>query len=138
VTVMVYGMLALVVMALVIVARGSGRDPASRGATIEYAIVMAVAVLFSPLAWKHYFVFLLLGYIVLWQALTDPTTPALDRRRIGWMLLGSFALTTLLVRGIVGRTASRMLETYSVITLGALLALAALLYLRTRVATRER
>ena len=46
----------------------AGAQPASPAATVELAIVLCVAVLFAPLAWKHYFVFLLLGQFVLWRA----------------------------------------------------------------------
>jgi hypothetical protein len=59
-----------------------------------------------------------------------------ERRRIRAMLVVSFILTTLAVRGIVGRSAALALETLSVVTWGALVALAALLYLRARVSAR--
>jgi alpha-1,2-mannosyltransferase len=147
---LVYGSLAVIVVVFLWTARRGGRDPASPPATVEYAIVLALAVLFSPLAWKHYFVFLLLGYAVLWRAVFEPSRAAfaagddprpaarvtgLDartRRVLGAALVLSFALTTLSVRGIVGKTASLTFETLSAVTLGALVALAALLLLRAR------
>jgi hypothetical protein len=158
-----YGLLMLVVVLLVRVARRGGRDPASPAATVEYAIVLTIAVLFSPLAWKHYFVFLLLGYTTLWRAAFVPDPPeeagfttgvaphlvrlgpsppagyrleAHERRRCAWLLAVSFVLTTLTVRGVVGKSLSRTLETLSVVTLGALVVLAALLYLRARLGAR--
>ena len=127
--------------------------------------MLAICVLFSPLAWKHYFVFLLLGYTALWRAafVGDPPPPAgfaiglaphlqptedadvdarawrlttVERRRIALMLAISFALTTLSVRGVVGKRVSLHLETISVVTIGALVATAALLYLRSRLGAR--
>jgi len=59
-----------------------------------------------------------------------------ERRRIALMLAISFALTTLSVRGVVGKRLSLHLETISVVTIGALVATAALLYLRSRLGAR--
>ncbi len=138
----VYGVLAAIVLVLLLSGRRDDRDPASPIATVEYAIVLTLAVLFSPLAWKHYFVFLLLAYVVLWRAVAVSASAggerwrlaADDRRRLAWMVGVSFVLTTLTVRGIVGKAAAQTLETMSAVTLGALVALAALLYLRARLA----
>jgi hypothetical protein len=159
----VYGVLAVIVVVFVMVGRRGGRDRSSPAVVVEMAIILALAVLFSPLAWKHYFVFLLLGYTVLWRAafVRDPppregfatgVAPHLragldredagwglaagERRRIAMLLATSFALTTLSVRGVVGKTMALHLETLSVVTMGALVALAALLYLRARLGAR--
>jgi hypothetical protein len=160
---MVYALLALIVLVFMRAARRGGEDPASPAATVEYAIVLVLAVLFSPLAWKHYFVFLLPAYMVMWRAAFVPDPPeapgyttgvaphlsrlgasppsgyrlaARERRHIAWLLGLSFVLTTLTVRGVVGKSLSRTLETLSVVTLGALVALAALLQLRARIGAR--
>lgn len=160
---LVYGLFALIVALFVRAARRGGRDPASPAATVEYAVVLTLAVLFSPLAWKHYFVFLLLGYAVLWRAAFVPDPPEEpdyatgvaphlarlgpprhpgyhlephERRRFAWSLGLSFVLTTLSVRGVVGKSASLTLETLSAVTLGALVALAGLLHLRARLGAR--
>ncbi len=148
----VYGLLGLVIVVFVLTGRrtasrdvipASGTDaadPASPIAVVEYAIVLTLAVLFSPLAWKHYFVFLLLAYVALWHAAASPglgyRLADTDRRRLAWMIGVSFVLTTLTVRGIVGKATSQTLETMSVVTLGALIVLAALLYLRARLVAR--
>jgi hypothetical protein len=140
---LVYGLLALIVVVFVATARRASRDPASPVVIVEYAIVLTLAVLFSPLAWKHYFVFLLLAYTALWRAAFAPAAAGSaseyrldgdDRRRLAWMLGVSFVLTTLTVRGIVGKGAAQTLETLSAVTWGALVALVALLYLRARLA----
>jgi hypothetical protein len=128
----VYGFLLAVLLVFVLVSRRGGREPASPAATIEVAIVLCVAVLFSPLAWKHYFVFLLLGEFVLWRAAFGDGygLSAAARRRSAWMLGISYVLTTLTVRGVVGKGLAQTLETMSAVTLGALMILAALLWLR--------
>jgi hypothetical protein len=145
-------------------ARRGGRTPRTPAAVVELAIVLAISVLFSPLAWKHSFVFVLLGYTALWRAafVSDPPPPdgftiglaphlreptperenppwglsTVERRRIAILLVLSFALTTLSVRGVVGKTLSLHLETMSVVTIGALVAVAALLYLRACLGAR--
>jgi hypothetical protein len=132
---LVYGLLALVAGLFALAARRGGRTPASAVTVIELAIVLCVAVLFSPLAWKHYFVFLLLGQFVLWHAAFGGgwELRAGARRRLAWMLALSYALTTLTVRGVVGKTLAQTLETMSAVTLGACAILAALLLLRADV-----
>jgi hypothetical protein len=139
VAVIVYGLLAVVAVLFVLAARRGGRTHDSPATTIELAIVLCVTVLFAPLAWKHYFVFLLLGQFVLWHAafgggyaISDPA-----RRRFAWMLGVSYVLTTLTVRGVVGKTLAQTFETMSNVTLGALVVLAALLQLRALVGTAE-
>ncbi len=130
----VYGLLAVVAVLFVLAARRSGRMPQSPLVTIEIAIVLCVTVLFAPLAWKHYFVFLLLGQFVLWLAAFGggyDVAPVV-RRRLAWMLGLSYVLNTLTVRGVVGRTLAQTLETMSAVTLGGLVVLAALLYLRAQ------
>ena len=151
----VYGLLLVVVVLSLHVTRRGGRDPAGAAAITEYALVLCVAVLFSPLAWKHYFVFLWPGYVALWRmafnAETDaaigvgrlatvpewPVVPATARRRLVYLVTASFVLTTLSVRGVVGKEASLTLETLSAVTLGALLVLGALLYVRAVLGTGE-
>jgi len=48
----------------------------------------------------------------------------------------SFVLTTLSVRGVIGKRLALHLETLSVVTIGALVAVAALLLLRARLGVR--
>jgi hypothetical protein len=146
----VYGLLALVAVVFVLVARRGDRQRASPASVpgnptivpgnltivpIEIAIVLAVTVLFAPLAWKHYFVFLLLGQFVLWRAAFGGGYDLADtvRRRLGWMLGLSYVLTTLTVRGVVGKSLAQTFETMSAVTLGALVVLSALLYLRAEI-----
>jgi hypothetical protein len=157
---LVYGTLLVIALVFAAAGRRGGRTPRTPGAVVEFAIVLALAVLFSPLAWKHYFVFLLLGYAGLWRAafVPDPPLPEgytigiaphlreapsvpsvppwgltfPERRRIALLLGLSFTLTTLSVRGVIGKRLALHLETLSVVTIGALLAVAALLYLRSR------
>jgi alpha-1,2-mannosyltransferase len=159
----VYGTLLVIALLLAVVARRGGRTPRTPGAVVEMAIVLALSVLFSPLAWKHYFVFLLLGYTALWRAgfvpdpplpdgytigiaphLRDASVPRVtpwslepaERRRMALLVGASFVLTTLSVRGVIGKRLALHLETLSVVTIGALVAVAALLLLRARLGVR--
>ena len=134
VALIVYGLLALVVTLFLVASRRGTRMPARLAVPVEVAIVLCVTVLFAPLAWKHYFVFLLLGHFVLWRAAFGDGLglgPS-DRRRVGWLLALSYALTTLTVRGVVGKSLAQTLETMSAVTLGAFVVLGALLWLRAR------
>jgi Glycosyltransferase family 87 len=135
----VWGSFLAVALAFGWVSRRGGRTPVSAAATVEVAIVLCLAVLWSPLAWKHYFVFLLLGQCALWRAAFGDGygLPAPTRRRIAWLLGLSYVLTTLTVRGVVGKHLSLTLETMSAVTLGALVVLAALLLLRGALARAE-
>jgi alpha-1,2-mannosyltransferase len=134
----VYGLLALVVLAFMLVSRRGEHTAEGQTTPIEIAIVLCVTVLFAPLAWKHYFVFLLLGQVVLWFAALGGGygLASAARRRLAWMLALSYGLTTLTVRGVVGKRLSQTFETLSAVTLGALVVLAALLYLRALVGRR--
>jgi hypothetical protein len=136
---LVYGLLAGVALLFVLAARRGGRRADDVATTIELAIVLCVTVLFAPLAWKHYFVFLLLGQFVLWRAAFGDGygLAAAVRHRVAAMLALSYVLTTLTVRGVVGQHLAQTLETMSAVTLGALVVLAALLYLRAAVGAAE-
>jgi len=148
----VYGAMALVAVTLVAVGRRGGRRPESPAVPVEIAIVLVAAVLFSPLAWKHYFVFLLPAYAVLWRAAFAPVVAAgapaaggaayaaLDaaaRRRLRWVLATAFALTTLTVRGIVGKPLGVAFESLSAVTAGGLVVLGGALYLRALLGAAE-
>ena len=134
----VWGSFVVAALAFAWVSRRD-RQPASPAVTVEVAIVLCLAVLWSPLAWKHYFVFLLLGQFVLWRAAFGDGygLPRPTRRRCAWLLGLSYVLTTLTVRGVVGKHLSLTLETMSAVTLGALVVLAALLLLRGALARAE-
>jgi hypothetical protein len=140
----VYAAMALVALVLGWVGRRGGERPASAAVTVEIAVVLVATVLFSPLAWKHYFVFLWPAYVVLWRAALDPPVPpppdpdaaayagvsAAARRRLVWVLVVAFVLTTLTVRGIVGKPLGVAFETWSAVTMGGVVVLGGLLYLR--------
>ncbi len=133
----VYGLLVAVALVFAWVMRRGDRRPDRPEATVELAVVLCLAVLFSPLAWKHYFVFLLLGQFVLWRAAAGGYALAAPvERRLAWMLGLSWVLTTLTVRGVVGKHLAQTLETMSAVTLGALAILGALLYLRAQLGAR--
>lgn len=143
----------LVALLFVFVSRRSGRDPASREATVEFAMVFMIIPLVSPsIAWQTYFIFMLLGHAVLWRAATDPVRSSLnpeiedqalteggpaealldkgDRRTIRMLLAVSFVLGTVASASVVGSAMARRLQWLSILTFSALAALAALYYLR--------
>lgn len=138
----------LVVVAFILVSRKSGRDPASYDATVEFAMILVIVPLISPtLSWTHYFVFMLLGHAVLWRAAMSPVRSgsgqeveggdgaealldAGERRTIRVLLAVSFVLGTLASASVVGSTLARRLQLLSIVTVSAMVALAALCYLR--------
>lgn len=143
----------LVTLLFVLVSRRSRRDPASREATVEFAMVFMIIPLVSPsIAWQTYFIFMLLGHAVLWRAATDPVRSDIDpevsdrgviaggppeallekreRRTIRLLLAASFVLGTIASASVVGSAMARRLQWLSILTVSAMAALAALYYLR--------
>lgn len=159
VALVVYGLMLLVVALFLYATRRGGDNPSSPEAIVEFAAVLVIAVLFSPLAWRHYFVFLLLAHTVLWRAAfvpDDSAEPFLnsrdgawnvtgsnqripvpkywlsvnERRRTRWLLGFSLLMMMLSVQFFVGRRLSYAFLLFSVVTVGAFLVLVALLHLR--------
>lgn len=85
----------------------------------EYALILAVITLVSPLAWKYYFVFLFPLYLVTYNQIRLKKVQT-------WMFVTFFmsiALNILSTDGIIGRRASDIMEVYGCITFGSLLLL---------------
>lgn len=157
VSAIVAAILAATASVFMLATRRGGEEPSSPAVTVELAFVLLAAVLFSPLAWTHYFIFSILAFSVLWQAATCDTAPGEGRTPVGehsmarvfWVsrpaqrrlrrMAGCAAvLVTLPWPGVVGKSFGRTLETLSFVTLGGLVALAALLYLRVCLGAHER
>lgn len=83
----------------------------------EVGALLCAMPLVSPLAWKAHFVALLAGYWLVWRAADGARPPAL-----AWW--GSFACLTLSGSALWGGRLSHILESWNVITVGALLVLA--------------
>ena len=92
------------------------RPPGVTGAHVggEIGVLVCVMTLVSPLAWKAHFVTLLVGYWLVWRARPHPTA-------LWW---ASFACLTLSASALWGGRLSHTLESWNVITVGALLVLA--------------
>lgn len=84
----------------------------------EIAVCLAVLPLFSPLAWKAHFVTLLAAYWVIWNGKREAGN---GKRVTGWAWWASFACLTLSAPAIVGERVNDILESWNVITVGALL-----------------
>lgn len=134
-------LLAFVVFAAVfiVVSRHRGVRPSSPAVVTEFAIVLGASFLFLPFAWRHYFVFLLPAYVVLWRAAMAGTGNArvdpfsLDhgqRRRIRWLLGLGVLLQVGLSSSLLGAGPATVLKNNSGVTVSALLILTALAYLR--------
>jgi alpha-1,2-mannosyltransferase len=82
----------------------------------EVAVLLALMTLVSPLAWKAHFVTLLVGYWVVWRARDGGSG-----RFAAGLWWGSFACLTLSASALVGGRLSHILESWNVITVGALL-----------------
>ena len=82
----------------------------------EVGALLCAMPLVSPLAWKAHFITLLVGYWLVWRAAAGSRPPAL-----AWW--GSFACLTLSASALWGGRLSHILESWNVITVGALLVL---------------
>jgi hypothetical protein len=134
-------LMAFVVFAalFILVSRQRGVRPSSPAVVTEFAIVLGASILFLPFAWRHYFVFLLPAYVVLWRAAMagigdariDPYS--LDhgqRRRIRRLLGLGVLLQVGLSSSLLGAGTATALKNNSGVAVSALLILAALLYFR--------
>jgi hypothetical protein len=144
VTLIVLGLVVGLVVVLVATARRSGRDPASPGATIEFAMLLVMIPLLSPnKSWTTYFVFTLLAHVVLWRAASPQSTSdegkdgldggaRLSKRERGtlrWLLGTSVVLGLLESASVVGSDLARRTQMLSLLTFSALTLVAALAYL---------
>src|SRR3989454_1585712 len=111
-------------LALTFAFRGSSRDLRDPRFAGEFAVCLGAMTLVSPLAWAAHFVTLVAPAAVAWAALRR-LPPGAPGRRWRWGLWwASFGCLTLSASGFVGWAWSRRLESFSVITLGAVLLLA--------------
>ncbi len=128
------GAAALVAVGLAWACRRHPRDLRERVCAAEYAVVLGVATLLSPLAWKAPYITLLASYLFVWSALRRlPAGPGRRLRFVIWW--ASFACLTLSAPALVGKRLSVWLESFSVITVGAMLILGLALSLLPKVAT---
>lgn len=139
VTALVLGIGAAVVGLFVWSMWGSRGEPDGPGAALDFAILLVLMPLLAPYAWGHYFIFMMLGVVVLWRA-AAATGPELDalpggrltRRASRWLLGLCVILGLLEGADIVGSRLALDMRVRSSTTLSALLVLAGLLVLRRR------
>ena len=109
--------------------RAAADSPSS---LVEYSVVFVVSALFGPLTWKAYLVVLLLPCTVLVRLLRRGELSPLERRVVLAALGGYAVLCDLTTPGLLGQRLAGTLEMLSTTTVGALLILATLLWLRPR------
>jgi alpha-1,2-mannosyltransferase len=111
-------------------------DRRSPAALLEYAFVFAAIPVISPLAWKAYFIFLWIPMAYLWFLIFE-NPPAFSQkvhRNLKIMFWAGTGLTVFSTELFVGPWFSDVLEVYSCVTLGTLIFLVLILYLRVRTA----
>jgi hypothetical protein len=123
-------LLAIVVLAALAFRAPGGGEPRARAA--EWGVVFIVAAAFAPIAWKAYYVVLLIPNMLLFAAWRDPRAAPAFRRTAGRLLLAASILAWLPSRGLVGKDLAGRLEMSASVTLAALVSLAGLLWLRAR------
>lgn len=106
-------------------------DTRSIRSILEYAVVFTLVPLLSPLAWKPYFIFLwlpyLLAYTLLFRVPTDLRPVAILRLKVLFWL--SVILTVFSTESIVGNHFSNVMEAWSALTIGTTFLLIILLTL---------
>ena len=138
VTLIALGLVVGLVVVFVAAARRSGRDPASPGATIEFATLLVMIPLLSPTkSWTYYFIYTLLAHVVLWRAVSPQSASVegengltkKERGTLRWLLAVSVVLGLLESASVVGSYLARRTQMLSLLTFSALTLVAALAYL---------
>jgi hypothetical protein len=101
-------------------------------ALAEWSVVLIVATLFGPVAWKHYLVVLLLPTTLLFAVWRAAPLPARTRRVAGGVLLASFLIGGATGAGMIGFEPADTLGMSSAITVATLVLLGGVLWLRSR------
>jgi hypothetical protein len=109
----------------------SNRSPPTHASTRQFeelAVILVLMPLISPLAWKAHFVTVLVGYWLIWRVMPPP-----GKGRWLWGLWwASLVCLTLTAPALVGTRARSILESWNVITVGALLVLSLTIWAATR------
>ena len=130
--------LSIVVAGLLILLAFRGQPRlGSIGSRVEWSVVFLVSALFGPVAWKHYLIVLLLPNTLLYAVWHSERFDARTRRVAGAVLLVCFLLSVSTSHDIVGRALAQRLDTAAVVTYGALVLLAGLLWFRRELSVEE-
>jgi hypothetical protein len=108
----------------------------SPASVAEYSIVFIVSALFGPLAWKAYLVVLLCPCMLLVALIRQRLLSTVEQRVVRSALAVYFVLAGLTAPGLIGERLAGKLEMLSFTTLGTLVILGTLLWLRPRLAAR--
>jgi hypothetical protein len=130
------GVLLLITVLALLLFRGSeaANSPAS---LTEYSIVFIISALFGPLAWKAYLVVLLCPCMLLVGVMRGGRLDPLERRVVAAGLGVYFVAAGLTAPGLIGQRLAGALEMLSCTTLGTLVMLGTLLWLRPRLGQRD-
>ena len=123
--------LLIITAAALLLFRGR-QGPDSPASMAEYSVVFIVSALFGPLAWKAYLVVLLCPCMLLVALLRQGALRDTDRRVTVAALTTYFVLAGLTTPGLLGKRVAGALEMLSVTTIGTLVLLCVLLWLRPR------
>jgi hypothetical protein len=123
--------LCLVIAVALVAFRGDPR-PDGWAALAEWSTVFVVAALFGPVSWKSYLVVCLLPNTLLFAIWRSPGLDARTRRGAGTALLAAFVVGGVTAPGLVGRPLAERLEMTSAVTVAALVLLAGILWVRSR------
>jgi hypothetical protein len=126
---------SLAIVVAVAAARGFRGDekPESLASLFEYSVVLLVSDLFGPVAWKAYFVNLLLPCMALFAAVRREAIPR-SSRRVAIAGMALYALLAAIPLADFGLLGQRM-DMFSAPAIGVLVILFLLLWLRPRVAS---
>lgn len=116
--------------------RGTPR-PDSRWAQVEWATVFVASAVLSPLAWKNYFVVLLLAYALLYAAWRSGDLGPRSRRVLRNVMIASFVFSVPTMHDVIGKALAVRLEMGSIVTYSALTMLGGLLWYRSRAPREE-
>jgi hypothetical protein len=118
-----YGIIAAIGSVVIYLFRGKLTERGSLKSFIEYAFIMNIIPIISPLAWKAYFIFLFpsyfLNYLFLYQNKNTLSKTSNIFLKISYYL--SILFTVFSTELFVGNYFSDILEVYSVITIGTIL-----------------
>lgn len=136
----VVAILAITIAAFSALALWVFRTPSTHerwAALSEWSVVFIASVIFGPVAWKAYFIVLLLPNALLFAAILSPSIDTATRRTLAILLAVSFVLGGLMSQGIVGKKLSWAMDMTSVVTVSALIQMIAALFLRWRLVSQS-
>lgn len=118
-----YSILALTGSVVVYLFRRKTDDRKSLRSFIEYAFILTIIPILSPISWKAYFIFLFpsyfLNYLFLYQYKNELKRSTVKYLKFSYFL--SILLTVFSTELFVGNYFSDILEVFSVITIGTIL-----------------